>query len=976
MFLSPPLSLILSLVALVSLLPLDASATKYDFGEKMLAWVRNDARRQSLELAANDHNERVINAGLMGITNAKLFLLTFNGTLEELTKTAQQQEVTFSGIDVNAAAFERKRAATKNIEQLHALAKELNRHEKAVMRLTKPESLDEFYTSGHHHVGRATLLESIINTSQTLKPTLPETYYGVTISTDGNNTSVKPDNNMKMVYAIGYGLLITPNNPYAQAAGFLLMTGTALYTGLIDDEQRREIEEQKTILANAFRELTTTLPSPEEMHAHYLKSTEKSWAVITPTANELLKVFGEAKQAWQIAMASQMARVRLSETILTGARLRAILDRQPGFEGVQKYQDNATSIKLIRELQDFSLAVTEEYASAINGCHNSTSALAVENTLDSLYEGSFVANAITRDERLASVHSTAKSLSSQFTEEEQQLTKLRPLILKKKCSTQSKSSPKKLLKQLKPVRTTSWTDTQSPSIGTSIHPESFRSGDIMSAFGASSTAFAADDQTLGMCLTIYQEGTVLSCDPGNNSRPFNENFSNNGRDPITDILVGSRDGGYAADARRLGQNVDAAKDNVNVRISDLKKRVEAKRDFLPTWSASTTAYSSSASHRISELTKAQTDFQANFTNLYGAQLEEALAEMRSFSSSPFNVEVSGALAARLSGVTTNFPGIDRTRIRSEGPLIPSANPRGEPNPLNEVERERGKQVIAFQQVRDRVARNIRENKKDPVFNSISDVYKTDRIANQYTEFSHMLMDRKGAAYQRFGNDAVNAGKRYLEESAFLRAYADGNASPTSVPRQGIGDWSFTARAARESLERFVSCSKQYGDHASLMQRTPCNIFMYEAMSAFYNVDKSEFIIKRGANRDYMMANEFADYVSTSRQWKTIGTIRNQNNIDAAIGLAVQGRPVVGVYKAGGHGHVFTILPTVAAYQEADPKKRAAWGNLYLPQVANFGLDACQINMERCFIDGPVSKGIGLTKPEQIEAIILWVRDYP
>lgn len=935
---------------------------EYDYGTKMLKWVREDAARQSVELAKADHAARDLNLIISTINLGGTTIGKLNTSLVSIASTSEMVEKTAINLSPTEAAFLRRADSATHIDTLLAIGASLQSVQNHLNLAKAPHTKSQFTSFGLPAVGRQTMMESFTTVSNSLKPNLPEAYFEVRYSYENGEETYKVGGETAPAYYVASALMKYPN-PYAYAAGVALLATAFTYDVLKNDDLKKKIEEQNRLLAQAYSELQKILPADEKMYEIYLEAVKQHRGDVESELKSFATTLVQANIAWNHAMALQMARSRQSASILSEARLKKVIgDTQ---DPARRFFNTALTIKLADESSEFMSKAVQEVKKAITGCGDAFSAQDYQNTEDTLYEGSYIFEAISRDPALAELHDLASSASKQLLLTSEELSVQRKGILSMPCGSKAESDQTRIQNHIQAL-----TNMPLPKIS------SQDSALLKYVLDERFVVFSRNvSESSSMTCQLYRTDSGLSCNKGSASdQPYDQGLHNGGN-PI-DIITGRRDGGYSNDARQLSDRADQGKLNVDKRVANLNKEYNELKSITPNWKASTSGDLVKFTDELGITTRQHESGLSNFANAHASELGDMSRRMQDFASAPFNLNSAAVIASSVTGVTSTFPTLDPTRVRSEGPHFASLDPRPAGAGVSlEVARSMRLQAESEQAVRKRVSDNLRADRRDPVFSSIGTADENAHLAQSYLKYAERLSNKNGDAYLRFGPAAERAARAYIAEATMLRRYAEGDAVQPPDGRHYIGDWPFNRGRARDELARFISCTSEHGDNPDLTD-TACNKFSYKTLEALYTVRPDEFVIAG----QIMMANQLAVHVATSPNWSQIGSIRDQSNIDEAAQLAVEGHAVIGVYhnpNPGGHGHVFVVLPAVPTYIEKRPEYANAWGGLRQPQIANFALNGCGSETPfRCYIDGPPSQGIRFLGPEAVSSIILWVRKYP
>lgn len=151
------------------------------------------------------------------------------------------------------------------------------------------------------------------------------------------------------------------------------------------------------------------------------------------------------------------------------------------------------------------------------------------------------------------------------------------------------------------------------------------------------------------------------------------------------------------------------------------------------------------------------------------------------------------------------------------------------------------------------------------------------------------------------------------------------------------------------LGSLMACQTKIDD------RTACNVFVARGLRLCYH--RPDFCIpptNPKADEDYVSANEIAN--RAAEKWGFIGTGAQQSNLNQAQDYANNGRPVIAVRAAHGHGHVCLILP-------GELTASGTWG-MDVPNSASFCLDS----IAGCYIGRPLSYAFG---PDKKSTVLLY-----
>jgi hypothetical protein len=127
----------------------------------------------------------------------------------------------------------------------------------------------------------------------------------------------------------------------------------------------------------------------------------------------------------------------------------------------------------------------------------------------------------------------------------------------------------------------------------------------------------------------------------------------------------------------------------------------------------------------------------------------------------------------------------------------------------------------------------------------------------------------------------------------------------------------------------------------------CNVFVGKAVQEIYNID--DFV--NSSPSGFYIANQIVDrlFVELSAKWRLIGTCEKQTTLDSAQLFSNSNRCVIAAWKnpvATKPGHVCLILPG---------KLKQGWGDMQVPNAANFAQEAPQNNFVCDRLSGAFSK---------------------
>lgn len=676
-----------------------ADECEVNFGDKLYDWVSKDAHRQATSLAKADFAARFTNSRILEYDQLRAELASvstdLDGQADEFRSHADE------GIPTLTAAVAAQDRSGKALDTLGRQSARLDRISRRLEILSEPPSREQFIGAGAQHVGRSTLLESIVELGNREGRTLNARFSrvirvkfddGKAIDANG----VAPGNNESAgADGIAWGM-VHSDSQWANAFAFVYLT----VKGFVEYEKTRQceekIKEQRGRAARASTLLTSVLPTEDDLFALFASAQLAAQARFLTVQSRFSQDRAILEARWKNLMAIALANANVASKTLTAEKVELLGRAYGTADPLAKLFDEVALTQLVQSVQQVQSAALQSEVALKVQCRDSLGIQAAEDLMDTRQEGAAQLAELSKAAKIAPVKATLASARERL---ETPVPAVQSLLTGGPGSAcfERKSalhepyhvslSPPNPLQTGRMVQTRHLLRVSSPDLA------SFQPVALLAAtdFGGTSTAVsvvARYDGNWPGCL-IYRDGSAYGCGrPGPGQVGLGAGFPGTGDSPYRDVTSGASDGGFARDSRRHSQNIDTAKSNIDLRITDLAKQQAAIEVVVPEWLNSTQVGMGTLIQSHELVIDVENTLRERIFSTLGGALQDAEQRLVQFTKEPRNDQILGELIRQSGAVDTTLPDLPADRVMPEGPKIPGMHQDDRAYPTERTRLER------------------------------------------------------------------------------------------------------------------------------------------------------------------------------------------------------------------------------------------------------------------------------------------------
>jgi Pre-toxin TG len=550
------------------------------FGTQLHDWVQAKAAGLSRSLANADLDARTFNYLLVSLDQTHAGIQRTADRLEQINARVRAVEAGL-GSDV-LAAIQRESDSQDLLNDLFQARGELDHLRQIMASLQLPMSRVQFETNRLDQVGRTTLLESFQDLGDSAAKTLQvkySVYVSVTVNEDGQAHGTRvgaPDQNWFDTTLFAASM----EWPYLWAVYFLYEAGKL---GVAEDECRKKVDEQRTLAQQALELLPSKLISVDDLFTLYQTTYATNLSAFNSDINATNSLLDSLDETWKQLVAFNSLRNHTAQSILTTEKVKQ-LQRQYGHDNVVTAIFDELAIgDVANDIGQLNGYLARQQTTLLRSCGDVTGFIAAEDAIDALRYSDEVYKAY-------GSHSTLLPLfplidkSASWVDRARQSAQAAAAKLKGKSCTASAPLNRTVDAEAAPFfvelppgleRHTRRFETRMNAgaiwVGHWGMPGRAQFGLALSLAGVSSS----------FCTLVTSDRQTYAC--GSSGIPYDGQFETGGGNPQTDVLLNSRDGGYAQDNREASLEIDAVDRNLRQRIGSLSGRAQAARNALPQW---------------------------------------------------------------------------------------------------------------------------------------------------------------------------------------------------------------------------------------------------------------------------------------------------------------------------------------------------------------------------------------------------------
>lgn len=626
-------------------------------GDQVMDWVQTQAAEKSRLLANVDLNARAFNLFYKHFEGQHARLQQISAAIDAMVNQIQASEQGLSSDDV-AAAISRQVDSQDVLNKLFAIRKDLDDAFVAQRSISSVPSYETFHFQGLDQVGRATLLNSFQEIGSSAEQTLSSRFsfaFGVTINENGTVTGSAQIGQAGPADTIALGICNALQITY-----FAYLFVKLILFFISNAECERRIEQQKQKIREAFRLLPSKLMTPNDLYSLYRGfwlDHSKQFQSENVKVEALLNLLD---RRWRDLVAFNALRTKVSDTVLTGEKLRRLRERYGRDDGVTSIFRSAAIIRLTDQIVAFNSYLARQQTTLIRSCGDVDGFKTAENHLDALAYATEAFSLYRRQPSLAPLHDlldlSLRKFSTARADADRQINQL-PV---RRCRSVSKTPIQGLAKLAK----TSVAKRESLIRATRLVSE-YRS--VMPSRAELLSASTLQLNTWQVCALVTQDGRIYHC--GGSGTPYSGGFANRTGDPVTDILMSVHDGGYAEDNRRVSTDINTVNQNLQERITATSSRLAAAEQALPEWLSHNADALEAAAHTTQERLNQQVAARDEFSHRNAVALSTAQAITSEFLDSPFDQDRITRFLSSVGGQDTSLSNLAATSIVPDLPTL-------------------------------------------------------------------------------------------------------------------------------------------------------------------------------------------------------------------------------------------------------------------------------------------------------------------
>jgi hypothetical protein len=745
-------------------------------GDDLHRWVDISAGPRSRSLASADFPVRLLNMFKLQIDDLNQRLSAVADRLNSARDHIRMAEAATQGDSRIDAALKREGDAQNFLNELVAVNTILGDITIQQSNLDKDPTEswieDWILMNGLQNVGRASLIESLVQLGDKSKDSLREQYsvcFQVSAGENGQVTSASGPGCVGGWDDILAGYVGAHYFPYGTAIAVAYEAGKFINSL---KECQNEIDHQQDLVRDAFGLLPSKLITKDEQIADVRAAYSAARGQFKPVFDAGVQFRNALEGQWKELLAFNVSRLDAAHTVLTAEKVDAIQKAFGSDSHLDSILHSSAIIGLSGDLGNLNSFLARGQLSAIQSCASRSGAETVEDQLDSIVVARSIYSTLRTTVAIAPIFrylDLSDGKADSFGSEASGIwTNLRSrdcgrLEVKNNPSdvSSSKLNPE-LQRSIDAVGTRLSLEPAFKVV--KIHvPVSAEAHDLTLL----SPLFA---QTL-YCELHYDNSGALSCDADG---PSYNGTLNQEPGPI----ASPDDGGYAQDNHRMESEINAADNNILYRIATLSKDRQVLLAALPEYTTKNAAALAVAEQQ-SQAAKAmvQADRQA-FSAALVPELAASKQAVNSFLTSPFDPGATKAFITSAGGSDLSLPAITIDKLVPGLPAITgiSAPQRlfgSEASPeFQRIQREQAK--VQLELSADRPALELADREL-----SVAKIFAGHPGSEAANIASALTQDAKSLRYAK-GGKLDEASYSYISDGRIIQSPLDpGNIPPES-----------------------------------------------------------------------------------------------------------------------------------------------------------------------------------------------------
>ncbi|NTA19303.1 pre-toxin TG domain-containing protein [Agrobacterium tumefaciens] len=538
------------------------AACEPKFGDQIYTWVDRRVAEQSYQLTSADYNARIFNYFLLSYDDLNKRVLRLHEQLDAISASINQSESSNEPNEVKRSV-KREASAVALLNQLFEARSELNVTKMSLVNLTELPSEERFRLDGFGNIGRATLLASLLALGETAQKSLAgrfSVYIEYSFDESGSVRGAKVKREADMVdVMLTTGTAYLPT-PYAVAVVLLYQIGKLVYEDRICEKR---VENQLAIMRKAYELLPSKLISHDAQFRIFESAYQEQIRSFSAVASKLEAETEQSGARWRDLFAYNASRSAAANAILTPAKVRE-LEREFQTSGdLRHIFENIAISRFAERITDLNSYLSSQQVKLLSACNTVGGIRTTEDQQDALSYG--LASLEVFDSKAAFVplqpliRRSAQLLASELDE-----------AIRIRGGLKTKPCPKGV-------------------VGSGATP-STRLNSISGVAGAEPLSARAETMAVrppsagfSFCVLV-RNGNVYACgDPRTGGAAYGSQFDTSTGDPRQDVLNGANDGGFAADDRKVGSDIEGVIKNVDDRIAQTNIKIFEAQAALPAW---------------------------------------------------------------------------------------------------------------------------------------------------------------------------------------------------------------------------------------------------------------------------------------------------------------------------------------------------------------------------------------------------------
>lgn len=892
-----------------------------NFGTQFKDWVLSEAATDSRALAKADYEARTAHT----VNKIDKYLIRniqlADSLLNEVYSQIEKDEKAMPGLDTLQTSLQRARSA--RIAYYNLLKAENHLHF-ALQLKTNLDSLGSkkyFYGTGLYHVGRETLLESYASVGARFADNFQLKYHndykvsaGVTFdessNTLGASGSVSQQGGPGM-YAI-IGTAVGAYGGYIGAAvGGLVGSTVDYFVGRKkakeeQKKQKKRFERQMQLLHEGLKILPEHLAPIDTLLSYYQNFVKQANARNAPVYQQIDSTLNLQNLRFKEIFSYNIKRQQLSQQQLTIDRIALIERNFQNLEGLRNFYSNLGKVNFINDYNSMMSQLTVD-----------------ENWLRTVVINRF--DWLQRSEAYQDDLKFALTLTHRFLGDETYIP-CQSYLTQRKVELETMANnlpqlPKALFTQQK-------MGTLFAMSASSIAATNRTGEKLHLVFPKSVVSLQASFESFDVDI-CYSSGVYSLCS-GNGTSSYGGRFNNNGQSPITDILGSASDGGLRSFGAIATRQIDAMKDNIQKRVSDLRQDFTSLTQVIPSVQVNYRRQANEVAESAEKLGERSGEEILRFSQQFDIRMPDVQRRLNQYMNQPVRTGLSDLLRdlnlTREVNAEIKQTEIPVSVFRISGVDFGYQSAAGRTAVALAWEREAGKQVNALKEIERSVTAN-----RNTVFKNRSEFETFKTKLGQIDQLFKQLEIADNFNFE----DKKQVASHYLAQVIKMRYAASGLLLTSElIPL----DYPFLEREQSDLLKGLVNdfkkCNSENDDCAGAYGNAIYQIYRNNSVVGLTNAEGQSF-----------NAINLHQLATSSSDWQVIGPASSDAAVSQAALLAMSGNPVIATWPDGMDVKTGIVLPMLPK-----PGMDGKWTGMQVPQM--FYLD--ENKPERSFAQGPMS----------------------